>query len=114
MQNFENTAVYWCDICHLPIIVGEKQESICPNCKRKLRFLAKDLKPVFPQEIALLELITDNVGKLQNRSVWKGRSRYYIDGEPLFVSNKQLSSLDVKDLRKALKKLNMIILISII
>lgn len=104
MQNFENTAVYWCDICHLPIIVGEKQESICPNCKRKLRFLAKDLKPVFPQEIALLELITDNVGKLQNRSVWKGRSRYYIDGEPLFVSNKQLSSLDVKDLRKALKK----------
>ena len=53
------TEVYWCSHCCTPIIQEENQadKGICPLCSRETKYMAKDLRPVFPEERLLLELL---------------------------------------------------------
>lgn len=44
--------IYWCKSCKTPIY-----EEVCPICNKKGKKLATDLRPVFPEERLLLELI---------------------------------------------------------
>lgn len=51
--------VYWCDNCKTPIIkrVSDSHKEECPCCGRKTRYMAKDIRPVFPEERLLMELL---------------------------------------------------------
>ena len=51
--------VYWCDDCRIPIIQTTNQSGreICPRCGRKTKYLATDLRPVFPEKRLLMELL---------------------------------------------------------
>lgn len=105
MQEYENIKgckVYWCNDCNIPILINKEQKMCCPLCGGKLRLLTTDVRPVFPQEIKLMELLTGNEGKFMNKSVWKGRTTYYIDGKPFKISNETIRGADVEFLRKKL------------
>ena len=72
--------VYWCDECNIPLIVKatEGERIACPLCGYKIRYLTTDLRPVFPEERLLLELLFDIPLKYINSSVWASDNRYYI------------------------------------
>lgn len=82
--------VYWCDCCRTPVIntVVQADKGYCPICGNKTKYLSADLRPVFPEERLLVELI---LGKdpnvFKNKSVWASNNRYYIDGESIAISN---------------------------
>lgn len=99
--------IHWCDSCRIPVItlVSEIQHGKCPLCGRKTRYLTTDLRPVFPEERLLLELL---LGKEPNTfassSVWATGSRYYIDGKPVIISKRQYAKADTAKLADDLKK----------
>lgn len=98
--------VYWCDSCRVPIIreVSDSHPLTCPCCGDKLNYLAKDLRPVFPEERLLLELIEGKPLSYKSASVWAADSRYYIDGKSTNLSIDQLKKLDVKKLSQQLEE----------
>lgn len=51
--------VYWCDNCKTPVVqtVNQVDRGICPICGGQTRYMAADLRPVFPEERLLLELL---------------------------------------------------------
>jgi len=89
--------IFWCDICDLPVItpLSSDNRNICPLCSGKMRHLATDIRPVFPEERLLLAALLDKpLGFFMNRSVWALNSRYYIDGKPMNVSAKSFAEAD--------------------
>lgn len=51
--------IYWCDSCKVPVIkqTTDNHKEDCPCCGRKMKYLAKDIRPVFPEERLLMELL---------------------------------------------------------
>ena len=71
--------IMWCGECNVPIIrsVNDAAREICPICGRKTRHLSADLRPVFPEERLLLELLLDKKpNEFAGKSVWASNSRY--------------------------------------
>lgn len=84
------TEVYWCNDCKIPIIQNTNQsdKGICPICGRKTKYLTTDLRPVFPEERLLLEILLEKEpNELVQKSVWSVNSRYYIDGKSVSLSS---------------------------
>ena len=82
--------IYWCDTCKTPIIntVIQADKGICPLCGGKTKYLSADLRPVFPEERLLVELLLKKKpNSLVNESVWASNNRYYINGKPVTMSN---------------------------
>lgn len=82
--------VFWCDNCCVPVIqtTNQADKGICPVCGRVTKYIAADLRPVFPEERMLLELL---LGMEQNalltKSVWANNNRYYINGRSITLPN---------------------------
>lgn len=99
--------IYWCKSCCSPIIkdINSEDKNICPKCGGKLKYLSKDLRPVFPEERLLLEIITDvEPLKYIEKSVWASNNRYYIDGKSIVISNKLFEDIDVEEVKNKLKE----------
>src|SRR5574344_1914590 len=84
--------IYWCPNCKIPVVIENKNvftEPDCPLCKEKLQYLSSDIRPVFPEERLLLELLLHNKPEtFINDSVWAANSRYYVNGSSIPVSAK--------------------------
>ena len=74
--------VYWCNSCKTPIIKSANgiDRSICPLCGAESAYLCVDLRPVFPEERLLFELLTAKPFEYIDKTVWASDNRYYIDG----------------------------------
>ncbi len=96
--------LYWCDNCRVPIIreVSDTSPMICPSCGKTIRYLAKDLRPVFPEERLLLEVVKGTPLAFINSSVWASGSRYYIDGKTANLSIETLKKVDVEKIVETL------------
>ena len=96
--------IYWCNSCRVPIIreVSDIHEPTCPCCGSKIQYLVKDLRPVFPEERLLLEIIEGKPFAYKTASVWAADSRYYIDGKATNLSIERLKKLDVQKLARQL------------
>jgi len=100
-QNEEiKTVAYWCNHCKVPVIRPKSDKETCPICNRRMKFLSNTLRPVFPAEERLVELLTNK--KFNDEILWKGKSTYYIDGKSLRITNNQKIYADDKMLRKEL------------
>lgn len=93
--------IYWCAHCKTPIIqnVNQADKGICPLCGEKIKYLSTDLRPVFPEERLLLELLLDKEpNEFINNSVWAANSRYYVDGKSIPISSKTFQLADTDNL----------------
>ena len=82
--------IMWCPKCRTPIIrvVNDQAKHDCPLCYGKVSHMSADLRPVFPEERLLLELLLDKKpNEYVEKSVWASNSRYYIDGKSLNLSS---------------------------
>ena len=93
--------IYWCNHCKVPIIQTTNQ----PVCGEKTKYMSGDLRPVFPEERLLIELL---LGKKPhefiNKSVWAANSRYYIDGKSVALSSKLFQTANTDVLGEELAK----------
>ena len=95
-----SSEIYWCDDCRIPLY-----DEVCPICGKKGRYLSSDIRPVFPEERLLLEIIIGKPFEYKEASVWNAAgNRYYADGKPVKFSMKEALSLDIKDIREQLEK----------
>ena len=99
--------IYWCHHCKTPVVQNTNQadKGVCPLCGRKTKYLSSDLRPVFPEERLLLELLLGKTpNEYINSSVWAANSRYYIDGKPFALPAKAFATADTDNLIESLKK----------
>ena len=97
--------IYWCYECNTPIIQPNTGlRDFCPVCGVKTRRLVSDIRPVFPEERLLFELISGlEPNSLVEKSVWANNSRYYIDGEAHPVTVEDILSCDPEELRRGIE-----------
>ena len=84
------TEIFWCENCNVPVIaeVNQPGKEICPLCRHRMKYMAADLRPVFPEERLLLELLLEkDPNSFSKKSVWASNSRYYIDGKSIAFSS---------------------------
>lgn len=78
---------YWCKECEIPVIIRRSSnDHKCPLCKGKVKKLAKDIRPVFPEERLLIEILLDKPMAYADCSVWANNNRYYINGKSIEIS----------------------------
>lgn len=98
--------VYWCNDCKTPIIKSANRidKNICPLCGKETIYLCSDLRPVFPEERLLIEILTAKPLEYINKTVWAADNRYYIDGEskmiPISAYKKRSADKIVEQLEK--------------
>ncbi len=101
------TEVYWCDACEIPVHQEIKQanKGICPLCCKPMKYMAADLRPVFPEERLLLEILLDKApNEYVEKSVWASNNRYYINGKAISLPSKFFQEMNVDRIVCALEK----------
>ncbi|MBP1566709.1 MAG: phosphoadenosine phosphosulfate reductase family protein [Oscillospiraceae bacterium] len=90
------TEVYWCQNCNIPLIkeVNDISKRVCPICGESTKYLASDLRPVFPEERLLIEILLDEPMKYKDYSVWANNNRYYFNGKTKVISSKLYHKYD--------------------
>lgn len=98
--------VNWCASCRIPVFY--ETDSVgsgckCPLCHGKTEYLSSDLRPVFPEERLLLELLLEKEPfSLAFSSVWNSANRYYIDGKSVAISSSVFRNTACDALRRKL------------
>lgn len=95
-------AIFWCDTCNIPIIKyrNELSVDICPSCGGSTKYLTTDLRPVFPEERLLLEIVQGKPLQHLNKSVWASNNRYYINSVPITVTSKFYKKRSIAEIKK--------------
>jgi len=99
--------IFWCNHCKVPVIqtTNQADRGICPVCGEKTKYLAADLRPVFPEERLLIELLLNKEpNEYVDKSVWAANSRYYIDGKSIALSSKLFQSANTDALSVELER----------
>lgn len=82
--------IYWCNECKIPIIkeANDIDKETCSLCGNTIKYLSVDLRPVFPEERLLVEILLDKPLEFVEKSVWCHNNRYYIDGKRKLITSK--------------------------
>ena len=99
--------IYWCDECKTPVIkeIKDSSKAKCNLCGNTMKYMATDMRPVFPEEILLLELLLEKKpGSLQKSSIWASNHRYFIDGKVTALHMADYYDMDVNKIVEGLKK----------
>ena len=85
----EKSDIYWCDNCNVPLFQSE-----CECCSGKGTRITTDIRPVFPEERLLLEILLDKIpGTYEKDSVWNcSGNKYLINGKRIKFSVKELKN----------------------
>ena len=98
--------VYWCPHCNVPLIksLNSADKNECPLCHQEVSYFCADLRPVFPQERLLVEIMLGKPLAYLTSNVWAADNRYYIDGKPITVSFGSYHRKSPDELRALLEK----------
>lgn len=93
--------IYYCDHCHTPLY-----DEICPLCNETARYLGTDVRPVFPEERLLIEVILDKPLKFAGKSVWcTTGGNYFVDGKKIKLSLKEIAlNRNADEIREKIKQ----------
>ncbi len=90
------STVYWCDDCKIPLF-----DDVCPLCGKQARRIGSDIRPVFPEERLLLEILLDKPFLYKEASVWNtSGNHYYADGKPIKFRVSQTNGMDAVKIKK--------------
>lgn len=98
--------VYRCNNCNVPLLryANDADRLTCPKCGKKAAYMASDLRPVFPEERLLIEILLDKPLAFLNKSVWANTNRYYVDDETVIINSKHYKKHSPEELRELLEK----------
>lgn len=101
------TEIMWCTKCKVPILkeATKANKDICPRCGSKMKHMANDIRPVFPEERLLIEiLLEEEPNRYIKKSVWASNSRYYIDGKSIALPSSLFRTANTDLIVDKLKK----------
>lgn len=94
------SAIYWCSKCNVPLY-----ESTCSRCGMEAKKLTTDVRPVFPEERLLIEIIMKKPFEFLEKSVWNGTgNHYFVDGKKIPFSVKELKKINADEVRRQYEK----------
>ena len=94
------TKIFWCPHCHAPSFY-----EVCPECHSHCDKVGTDIRPVFPEERLLVEVLTGVPMKYAKSSVWSLDSgSYVIDGKVVRYNLSEFRKRDPKEVRAELEK----------
>ena len=98
--------VYWCNHCKTPLIkrANDNSKKICGLCGGQTEYLCSDIRPVFPEERLLIELLLDCPMKYSDCSVWASNNKYYFDGVTKNIPLKLFADADTPMLIQGLNQ----------
>lgn len=114
------TSVYYCYECNAPLIFtpptsnqSDSNQSelttpksiFCNKCKQNARYLSSDLRPVFPQERLLFEILIDKPFVFAKNAVYASNNVYFVDGKKYVLPKGTFSQIDVIDIVSKYKEL---------
>ena len=74
-------------------------------CGEKTRYMSSDLRPVFPEERLLMEILQGvEPNTYAHSSVWAENNRYYIDGKATSLPMKLFQTADTDAIGDAVRK----------
>lgn len=92
--------VYWCGDCNIPLIhIPEGKSITCPVCGHKARYLCTDMRPVFPEERLMFEVMLCKPLAYVDDSVWASGSKYYVNGETINITVAEILAFDPVSIR---------------
>ena len=95
-----SSTIYWCDECNIPTF-----ENVCPICGTEGKYISTDLRPVFPEENALVSIILeDDPERYQTSSVWYGSGVYIIDGKKVKIPITKINKLPIEEIKQIKEK----------
>jgi phosphoadenosine phosphosulfate reductase len=95
----QESVVFWCEECNIPLY-----EKTCPICGKTAERIGSDLRPVFPEERLLLEILLDTPFRYKNASVWNAAgNHYYADGKKINFSVSDVKEIDLEEIKKQLQ-----------
>ena len=105
-ENEKTTEILWCQKCGTPIIKESDapDKELCPICDGKTRYLSADLRPVFPEERLLLEILLGKPLAYIKSSVWTEKNRYFIDGKMISISFSKFTQENIENVIEQLKE----------
>ncbi len=98
--------VHWCSECRVPVLqeVSQADKGVCPRCGTRMKYMSSDIRPVFPEERLLLEILLDREpNEYIEKSVWAVNSRYYIDGKSVSLASSLFRTADADDIARKLE-----------
>lgn len=98
--------IYWCNECKVPVLqeVSQADKGVCPRCGNKMKYMSADIRPVFPEERLLLEILLNRKpNEYIEKSVWAVNSRYYIDGKSVSLPSSLFRTADADDIARKLE-----------
>ena len=106
-NNAVPSQIQWCKHCKIPIIVylNDVNKEICSICGNKTKYICTDIRPAFPAERLLFELIKGVPLKYKDCSVWVNNNKYYVNGIAHNLSLKEIEEADAEAISKLLKEL---------
>ena len=96
-----SSQIYWCEDCKTPLY-----EDHCGICGKRAKKLCTDIRPVFPEERLLIEIVLGKPFAFQKDSVWNGTgNRYYVNGKKIPFSIGDLKKVDSDSVRSKYQEL---------
>ena len=103
------TEIFWCNECRSPIIYNANavDKGVCPICGKKTRYMAQDLRPVFPEERLLMAVLLDrDPDEFMRKPVWSQNSRYYVGDKSFALSTTLFQTADTDTIGRKVKELS--------
>lgn len=92
--------IYWCEHCNIPTY-----EEKCPICNHEGTYITSDIRPVFPEERLLVEIMLGKPFAFINDSVWNGvGNRYFVNGKKVPFSISKLKDYNPDEVRLKLEE----------
>lgn len=98
--------IYWCSSCKVPVLqeVSQVDKGLCPRCGSKMKYMSSDIRPVFPEERLLLEILLEcKPNEFIEKSVWAVNSRYYIDGKSVSLPSSLFKTANADEITRKLE-----------
>jgi len=88
------TKLFWCDECNVPL-----SDEKCSRCGIEGKYIGTDLRPVFPEEQLLLNIVSSGKFPIDGKSVWYlSSNRYVIDGQVIDFKRTDYISDEVSEI----------------
>lgn len=97
----DKSEIYYCNKCNIPLF-----DKICPICSKEAKYIGTDIRPVFPEERLLLEVIEGEPFKYANKSIWNtSGNNYFVDGEKVKLTIKSIvNTIDANIVRERIRE----------
>lgn len=95
------SSIFWSEKLNTPLF-----EEYCETTAEQCEYLSTDVRPVFPEERLLLEVLAGNPMAYAGKSVWNtGSNHYVIDGKKITVPfSKYIKEKNAKEIINELEK----------